>query len=106
MRKRLSGAPGQDGPTLIDFFKIKTSFERHSVPRILSRSEGRTGSYLAYWVPDRGFIPQLRPAWDLPVALEELAAATGISGDDWTDLARRFIDDLGDSRVQRGEAHA
>ncbi|WP_138758741.1 hypothetical protein [Modestobacter altitudinis] len=80
---------------------VKASFERNAVPRILSKSEGRTGSYLAFWAADRGFAPHLRPSWDLQGAIEELTASTGLTAADWTDLARRFVKALGDDHVQR-----
>jgi hypothetical protein len=92
-------------PSAHIFPVVKASLDRNDLRRILHDSANRRWSMLAAWECGRWYEPYLRSDWT-EEAGESLADNTGVGLEDWTELARLFIERLGTDTVSYAAAGA
>lgn len=83
------------------FRAVNVSHERNDLLRILHASPRRRGSFIAEWSSGREHEPRLRGDWDLEASGAALEDTTGVPLDGWIELARYFVDDLGENKIRR-----
>ena len=82
---------------------IHATHARNDLLRILHASPRRRGSVLAGWSSDREHQPYLPVDWGVDEAGESLESWTGVPLQGWVELARAFVEDLGEAKVRRTE---
>ena len=81
------------------FPSIHASLPRNDFLTIVHKSQNRRGPIVAAWSCERTLTPYLTmDGWTIEDAADLLQESCGVPLRDWTDLARRFVEDLGDGQ--------
>ncbi len=84
------------------FPRIHASLPRNDFLTIVHSSANRRGSTVAAWSCDRRLTPYLTvDGWTIDDAAELLQGSCGVPVQDWTDLAKLFVEDLGEGNVDK-----
>jgi hypothetical protein len=84
------------------FKHVRAGFDRNDVRAILYRSEGRRGSFLAFWEPDGPWqTPVLRDLVSLDDAANLMPTYSGIAWSDWLELADLFVGEFKPNQLSR-----
>ncbi|MGB6161548.1 MAG: hypothetical protein WCF33_21580 [Pseudonocardiaceae bacterium] len=81
------------------FPTIHATHARNDLLRILHDSPRRRRSVLAEWSSDHMYQPYLREDWEVEEASESLESWTGVPLRGWVELARAFVEDLGEAKI-------
>ncbi|MFY1596016.1 hypothetical protein [Micromonospora sp. WMMD737] len=85
------------------FPHVKASLARCDIQRILRDSPRRKGARVEWHQSTVWWEPHLRASYDdIDEVAESIADLDGIPRDQWLQLARPFVDKLGDECIRRG----
>jgi hypothetical protein len=87
------------------FPSVHASLPRNDFLAIVRRSQNRRGPIVAAWSCDRKLTPYLTmDGWTVDDAADILQGSCGVPLHGWTDLASRFVEDLGEGKVDKASA--
>jgi hypothetical protein len=91
----------REWPEARRFPSIQASVPRNDVISILNASANRRRPILAAWETGAEYVPYLLVDWPVEEVGEVLEESTGVGLEAWKNLARRFIESMGEDKVRR-----